>query len=170
MGSYVDESLVPGEAVSYKANLSTWSLLPQYAVAAVFLALSVGVLLIPSRFLETMPATVACTAFAVVGLGGLVATLVKFYTTELAITDRRVIAKFGFVERRAIDLRIEKVESVQVIQGMLARLLRYGTLVISAAGTENAVIPGISHPIRFRDHYHRTELGLGTRASESGTV
>jgi len=49
-----------------------------------------------------------------------------------------VIAKFGFVERRAIDLRIDKVESVQVIQGIFARFLRYGTLVISAAAYSGA--------------------------------
>ena len=45
---------------------------------------------------------------------------------------------------------MHKVESVQVMQGMLGRLFNYGTLVISGAGAPQAPIPGISDPMAFR--------------------
>ena len=75
---------------------------------------------------------------------------VKYKTTELAVTNRRVIAKFGFISRRTVELNITKVESVQVDQSALGRLFDFGTLVISGSGGSQEPIPGISKPMAFR--------------------
>ena len=86
------------------------------------------------------------------GLGWifLVLAYIRYKTTELAITSRRVIAKFGFISRRTVEINISKVESIQVDQGILGRIFNYGTLVISGAGDPQAPIPGISDPMAFR--------------------
>ena len=84
------------------------------------------------------------------GLIFLAVAFVKYKTTELAITTRRVIAKFGFISRRTVELNINKVESIQVDQSVMGRILGYGTLVISGGGIPQAPIPGISNPIAFR--------------------
>ena len=71
-------------------------------------------------------------------------------TTELAFTNKRVIAKFGFISRKTIEIGLTKVESLQVDQGILGRIFNFGTLVISGAGNPQAPIPGISNPMTFR--------------------
>jgi uncharacterized membrane protein YdbT with pleckstrin-like domain len=126
MASYVEDALVKDERVVHLGRISLWSLWG-YLLA--------GLLLLP--------------VFGV-GLVFFGIAYVKYKTTELAITTRRVIAKFGFVSRRTVELNIQKVESIQVEQTVMGRLLDYGTLVISGGGNPQAPIPGISDPIAFR--------------------
>lgn len=126
MSSYVEGALVKDEKIVHVGNISLWSLSGLIAL---------GVILLP--------------AFGI-GLVFLVMAYVKYKTTELAITSKRVIAKFGFIRRRTVELNINKVESIQVDQSVAGRLFDYGTLVISGAGDPQAPIPGISDPLSFR--------------------
>lgn len=84
------------------------------------------------------------------GLVFLGIAFVKYRTTELAVTTRRLITKFGFISRKTVELNIHKVESIQVEQSVMGRMLDYGTLVVSGGGAPQAPIPGISNPIAFR--------------------
>jgi uncharacterized membrane protein YdbT with pleckstrin-like domain len=126
MASYVEQVLTRDERIVHLGHLSLWSL-SLYIVG--------GLLLLP-----------------VFGVGLLlwIAAYIKYKTTELAITNKRVIAKFGFISRRTVEININKVESIQVDQAILGRIFNYGTLVVSGAGTPQAPIPGISDPIQFR--------------------
>jgi uncharacterized membrane protein YdbT with pleckstrin-like domain len=126
MTSYVEGALVKDDKIVHIGHISLWSLSHLFAL---------GVILLPLFGL---------------GLIFLVLAYIRYQTTELAITSKRVIAKFGFISRRTIEININKVESVQVDQGILGRLFDYGTLVISGAGTPQAPIPGISAPMAFR--------------------
>ena len=126
MASYVEQVLTRDERIVHIGRISLWSL-SLYIVA--------GLVLLP--------------LFGV-GLLFWLAAYVKYKTTELAITNKRVIAKFGFISRRTIEININKVESIQVDQGVLGRIFNYGTLVVSGAGNPQAPIPGISDPIQFR--------------------
>ena len=107
-------------------QVSWWSVLPLFTLS------------IPLLFLMGL------------GLVLWVVAYLRYKTTELAFTNKRVIAKFGFISRQTIELNVHKVESVQVMQGMLGRLFNYGTLVISGAGAPQAPNPGISEPMAFR--------------------
>jgi uncharacterized membrane protein YdbT with pleckstrin-like domain len=126
MTSYVEGVLIKDEHVVHIGHISLWSLWGY---------ISLGIILLP--------------AFGI-GLIFLIIAYIKYKTTELAITTRRVIAKFGFISRRTVELNINKVESIQVDQSVMGRILNYGTLVISGTGTSHAPIPGISNPIAFR--------------------
>lgn len=85
-----------------------------------------------------------------IGLIFLTMAYIRYKTTELVITTKRVIVKFGFIRRHTIEINIGKVESIQVEQEVLGRLFNFGTLIISGAGTPQAPIPGISKPMQFR--------------------
>lgn len=135
MASYVEAALVKDERIVHLGRISLWSLWGW---------LVLGVVLLP--------------AFGL-GLVFLAVAYVKYKTTELAITTRRVIAKFGFVSRRTVELNIQKVESVQVDQSVMGLLLNYGTLVIAGAGEPQAPIPGISNPIAFRRAFIEAQDG-----------
>ncbi len=125
MPAYVEQALTQGERIVHLGRTSWWSL---------FWWLFWGVLLTP----------------LVVGLLLLGIAFVKQRSTELAVTNKRVITKFGFIRRDTVELNIQKVESVQVQQGFLERILNFGTIVIAGGGTPQAPIPGISEPLAFR--------------------
>ena len=126
MTSYVEGALVKDEKIVHIGRISLWSLSH---------LIGLGVILLP--------------AFGL-GLIFLIMAYVRYKTTELAITSKRVIAKFGFISRRTVEININKVESIQVDQGILGRLFNYGTLLIAGAGDPQAPIAGISEPMAFR--------------------
>ena len=123
--SYIDESLVEGETLIHRARVSWWS---QFAL----LALGVVTLVI------------------VVGLVFLAMAWIRVRSTELAITNRRVIAKTGFVKRHTVEINLDKVEALKVEQGVWGRFLNFGTIFISGAGTSVAPIRDIADPLVFR--------------------
>ena len=123
--SYIDESLVEGEKLIHRARVSWWSQ---------FWLLFLGIV----------------TLIVVVGLVFLVWAWIRVRSTELAITNRRVIAKFGFVKRHTVEINLDKVEALKVEQGVWGRFLNYGTIFISGAGTSVAPIPDIADPLVFR--------------------
>ena len=47
-------------------------------------------------------------------------------------------------------MNLNKVESIQVNQGVLGRMLDFGTLVVAGTGTSHEPIAGISRPMEFR--------------------
>lgn len=126
MSSYIEGTLIQDERILYTGHISCWTLAGWIAA---------GILLLP--------------LFGA-GLLLLLIAWIKYKTTELAITNKRVIAKFGFISRRTVEINIGKVESIQVDQSMLGRLFDYGTLLVSGTGSSHAPIPGISKPMEFR--------------------
>lgn len=124
--SYVASVLTPGERVLHHGHLTAWSQFWLWLVGALLL--------------------VAYGA----GLIFLIAAWVRMRTTELAVTDRRVIAKFGFVRRDTIEIQVGKIESVQVHQSATGRILGYGTVVFSGAGTPQVKIENVADPLGFR--------------------
>ena len=72
------------------------------------------------------------------------------YSTELAVTSKRVIAKFGFIRRNTVELRHDKVESLYVKQGIIGRIFDFGSIVVTGSGGTNAPIPYIANPLKFR--------------------
>lgn len=145
MASYVDNNLIKDEAVIHRGQLSGWSLFPH---------IFFGVLLIPIFGL---------------GLILLIAAYIKFISTELAVTNKRVIAKTGFISRDTIEMNIAKVESMQVNQGISGRIFNFGSLQINGTGTSHAPILGIRDPLYFRRKFMEAQDQLGAaRVTRSG--
>jgi uncharacterized membrane protein YdbT with pleckstrin-like domain len=82
----------------------------------------------------------------------------KQWTTEIAITDRRIILKRGFIRRNTIEMHLDKVESVDVDQSILGRILNYGDLTVRGVGIGLEPLKGIDNPIEFRNHVTATQI------------
>jgi len=123
--SYIDESLVPGEVLIHRARVSWWS---QFGL------LFLGVL----------------TLVVAIGLIFLIWAWVRVRSTELAITNRRMIAKFGFIQRHTVEINLEKVEALRVDQGFWGRILNFGTIFVTGSGGSVEPIPNIADPLVFR--------------------
>lgn len=157
MGMYIHSKLRQGEEIRYEAHLSLWSLLPSIITAMLVLLASAITLAYMNTDYGGISGVHVSTVLGVVGILMLLAGLSKYYTTEIAITNMRVIAKHGLIKRSTMEMLIEKVESLQVDQGFIGRLLNYGSLEVSGAGEANADIAGISNPLKFRDQYYDAE-------------
>jgi uncharacterized membrane protein YdbT with pleckstrin-like domain len=127
--SYVDTSLGRGEVVKYLAH-KHWVVFV-FPVILVLISVVVPVLLV-----ATIP-----MIFWV--------WLVR-RTTELAVTNKKVVGKWGVIARKTFEQRLEKIDSIQVNQGVFGRLLGYGTLQVHGSGLSMTPIPRISDPLAFR--------------------
>jgi len=75
--------------------------------------------------------------------------LIRMFTTEIGVTDRRVIGKTGLIRHSSIDTMLDKVSNISAVQGIFGRMFGYGTITVTTAG-EKVVFVGISHPADFR--------------------
>ena len=71
-------------------------------------------------------------------------------TTEVAVTTSRVIYKRGLVARYVGEMSIDRIESVNVLQTVMGRLLNYGRLMIHGMGVGEVMLPPLEDPINLR--------------------
>jgi uncharacterized membrane protein YdbT with pleckstrin-like domain len=155
MGNYVEEGLSPGEAVKYIARLSLYKYWLNFLLGGLMLFGSLSLLfkafIVPSN--GHAAGAITGMSMGVVLLLALAVFLWPFLArrrTELAITNKRLIAKFGLVSTQSIEIRLGKIESVRVKQGLLGRILDYGDIVVTGTGSTFDPIRNISSPLAFR--------------------
>lgn len=85
-----------------------------------------------------------------IGLIFVLFTWLYSISTDLGVTNKRVIGKWGFISRRTIEQRLDKIEGVQVHQDILGRILNYGTVIVTGTGGSGTPIPTIANPLAFR--------------------
>jgi len=129
MASYIDQVLIRNEHLVYRGRISVIALMPLILLGLV--------------------------TVWIFGLGLVfwIMAWIKYATTELAITNKRVIAKSGLIQRKTMEMFLSKIESVQVDQGILGRIFDYGTVTISGTGMHSAPFADIAKPLEFRKHF-----------------
>jgi uncharacterized membrane protein YdbT with pleckstrin-like domain len=151
MGRYIDEILQPGEKVLYSTN-AHWMFHLQ-GIGAWIVAI---ILLVLSRATTIESVILLClAASAVVAIVALYWTLKAWFhrwTTETDVTNMRVVHKTGFIKRRTFEMALDKVESVDVNQSILGRILNYGDVTINGVGEGRETISTIAAPLEFRNH------------------
>jgi uncharacterized membrane protein YdbT with pleckstrin-like domain len=91
---------------------------------------------------------IVAAAMAVVGLLMFVAISIRRRTTEIVVTERRLIFKRGILSRHTVEMNVSKIETVDVEQSLTDRLLGYGTLMIHGTVRHRAAAthrPPIGH-------------------------
>jgi len=149
MARYIDEILQPGERVLYSTNAHWIFYLP--AILAWIVALALFVL---SRQTIVEGLVLLClVAAGLVALAALYWTVKGWFhrfTTETDVTNLRVVHKTGFIKRRTFEMALDKVESVDVNQTILGRILNYGDVTINGVGEGRETIRTIASPLAFR--------------------
>lgn len=140
---YVNGILQPGE------NLLHVSRLHWIIYLRGILLLLIGILILLS--LDTPWAEGLALAIAVAGVVVLGLAWMRQWTTEIAVSDRRIIYKRGLISRHTIEMNLSKVESVDVIQSVLGRVLGYGSIRVRGTGAGIELLRQIDTPIEFRN-------------------
>jgi len=71
-------------------------------------------------------------------------------TTEIAITNKRLVYKRGLVARYVGEMNIDRIEGVNVLQGVWGRIFNFGRIMVRGMGVGEVVLPSIEDPIKFR--------------------
>jgi uncharacterized membrane protein YdbT with pleckstrin-like domain len=143
--SYVDHNLLPGETVTYRGRLH-WIV---YHRALVLVALG---LLLLYPWTPNLPKLWIFGGVAVaVGVLAAIPAWLARWSTELVVTNKRIVAKRGLIRRDTVEMLHKKVESIAVHQSILGRLLGYGTLAIHGTGGGVEWVPQVARPLAFRN-------------------
>jgi uncharacterized membrane protein YdbT with pleckstrin-like domain len=142
--SYLDDHLLTGEHIVYRARMH-WIIFG-VAIAVVLLGIAVGILV------EVIDNGYWYVGAAIAGIGLLLAIgpAIRYISSEFAVTDKRVLGKVGFIERESDETLLSKIEAIAVDQGVLGRILGFGTVTITGTGGTQESFPTISEPLEFR--------------------
>ena len=165
--SYVKSVLQPNERLLFVSRIHWMVYVPSLlalAVASGFAFLFASGAYVPNPLgPAVMHALMGYAALGILALSAFMfasAWLVRF-GTEIAVTDKRVIHKRGLVWRRTKEINMDKIESVDVDQGIMGRILDFGTVTIRGTGSATAPFHGIDNPLQFRNSITaRDRLGI----------
>jgi uncharacterized membrane protein YdbT with pleckstrin-like domain len=139
--SYIEKNLMNGENIVYRTHLHwiifLWPII--FMVIAIFLFC-----------LGVQVATVAGGLFLLVAVITGLNSFITHKTSEFAVTNRRVIVKVGFIRRNSMEVMLNKVEGIQVDQGIIGRIFRYGSITITGTGGTREPYHRIHAPLEFR--------------------
>jgi len=164
--AYVEKHLIPGETVQYQTKLHWVVMLGHVLAAAVLEFLAITFLLASFsswKGVEVAPPRSALYFGAlfcfVIGAIFFTIGLLKRNATEMAVTNKRVIAKTGIADRRSIEILLSRIESVVVDESAMGRILGYGTVIVRGTGGTPELFEKIYHPLEFREQVQRQIAG-----------
>ncbi len=156
MSRYLERSMMPGERLLYAAEIHWVVYLSGIFVVAMGSAFShygsAAVKAILDGFWGGVSdKAVMWISVAIIAAGTmkLLAAYVRQISTELVITDRRVIAKYGLISTTTFELMLTKVEGANIDQTMYGRILGFGTVMVKGTGGGISPIDHVASPYRF---------------------
>jgi uncharacterized membrane protein YdbT with pleckstrin-like domain len=149
--SYLKHILQPGEKVVFDGHLH-WVIYKK----AIFCLICAGIAIAAAvHFQNTQVQWAASLALVLVSgvlaLAFAIRAWWQSFTTEIAVTTTRVVYKTGFIKRHTAEMNMDKVESVDVDQSLLGRILGYGTINIRGTGASIEQLDNIAHAVELRN-------------------
>jgi uncharacterized membrane protein YdbT with pleckstrin-like domain len=148
MARYIHEILQPGEKIVFTTTIHWMIYLPGVALWVA----TAAIYLIGGN--SSTPQLWMMLAIAL----GLIAAFMTFrawfrrWTTEIDVTDRRIVFKRGFIRRHTVEMNMDKVESVDVDQSILGRIFDFGDIVVRGTGVGIEPLHNIQAPLQFRNY------------------
>jgi uncharacterized membrane protein YdbT with pleckstrin-like domain len=145
--SYLERILEPGEQVRYVGRLH-WLI---YSPAITLLICGAVLLIAAAVYSDEVSYLVAGGLIALLlSLLAFIPELLRRRTTEIAVTDRRVIFKTGILRRRSMEMNMQEVESVDVDQNILGRIFEFGTVLVRGTGASLEPLNNVENPLKLR--------------------
>ena len=146
LGSYTAATLQPDERPLHQTTIH-WMALSGSVIGAVLTL----IVIVPIAMFASWRGLCWAWLLLLIPTGIVLSAAVTVKTSELVITDRRVLIKVGFIQRHTFEMFISKIESVAVYQSVMGRLFNYGTVEIRGTGGSSESFATIAAPLPFRD-------------------
>jgi uncharacterized membrane protein YdbT with pleckstrin-like domain len=165
--SYVEKNLMEGEKVAYATRLHWIVLVGPLVLCALFGVPGIALVVAANRSRDPgaspQAMMIAGAALLVIAVVILIRGILTRNAVQMAVTNKRVIAKVGVVTRRTVDLLLSRVESVGVEESVLGRMLGYGTVVLRGTGGTPESFTKIASPLEFRTQVQQQIDGMQTK-------
>lgn len=164
MSTYLNRMLLPDEHVIYTAHLH-WAI---YRFGALMLlagalmghyGLDVAALVAgpAAAGMIEAPVMIVSGAVALIGALDLIFNFIRQVTTEIVVTNQRIILKKGFVARKICEAMMARVTSVNIDQSVLGRIQDYGTVSVESSGADIPQTDHVADPYTFYAHVMRAQ-------------
>jgi hypothetical protein len=139
---YIYKILIPGEEIVLTSSVS---------LVAMLWKLVLGVPLAAFGLL-TLNSTAPWSSSIMLAIGVILiwGVIFQYLTNHLILTNRRLIAKTGFIALNTVETKLDKIESINIQQTFIGRLLNYGHLRCTGTGGSIQSFPSIDGPTRFK--------------------
>ena len=85
--------------------------------------------------------------FVVIGIFIFIAKYVEKWTTERALTNRRLIIKRGLIRRNTEEISCNRIEEVNLSQTIIQRILGSGNILVKGVGFGEILLRDIDDPL-----------------------
>jgi membrane protein YdbS with pleckstrin-like domain len=151
--SYIAHELTEGEHIVLMGRVSWWTIVPRTLLATAILIVAVVVAGFASA-LVSLFWLIAVPIVILLWIGMVAGQLFRVLTTEIAITNRRVISKTGLLRTEVKVTPLDKVNNVNVNQSMFGNMFDYGDIEVTTATADendNHLISSLAHTDKFRN-------------------
>lgn len=69
------------------------------------------------------------------GLIWFIPRLIAMYTTELSLSNKRLVGKAGLINTKQMDSPLNKINSISVESGLFGKIFGYATITVNTAST-----------------------------------
>ena len=83
----------------------------------------------------------------IIGVFLFISMYLEKWTTERALTNRRLILKRGFIRRKTEEISFNRVEEVNLSQSILQRILGSGDIKVTGTGAGEIALKNIYDPL-----------------------
>jgi uncharacterized membrane protein YdbT with pleckstrin-like domain len=146
MKTYVESTMQPDEREIYSARIH-WAIYINPVCLGILGSISVMAWLNSG---DAVKGGIACMFFLLAFIFWVDAFLTR-NTTEIVITNKRVVAKSGFIRRETYEPQLSQTEGANLKQDLLGRLLGYGQVKVNGTGGGGAPITFVDDPVTFRN-------------------
>ena len=140
--SYIKHSLGQSEHLLYRARFPWFYHVGAWA--ALLGLVACGVAAYANRYGGL------AAAFVLAGLATFLAIMGPIWTTEIGVTNQRLIYKRGLLWRSTQELQLRAIEEVNLEQGLLGRIFDYGRLELRGTGVDDIRLPALADPLGLR--------------------
>lgn len=119
--AYLENNLTKGENIVFKAEVNKLAAVPYYCIGALLILLGLITLFIGGIF------------FIIVGIIVIAVGSLAVSKTELGLTNKKIMGKYGIINTKVMDSPIGKINSISVEQGLGGKIFGYGKIVISTS-------------------------------------
>jgi uncharacterized membrane protein YdbT with pleckstrin-like domain len=163
--SYIDRNLLPDEKIIFRTrkNFIIFYVSIIYTIIALILCLDIpfiqNINANINAFTHQLPVlnkihNLPALFFFLVAVYGAIRPLILYLTGDYVVTNKRIVMREGFFERRLSDVRLTTVANVNVEQGPLGQMLNFGDIGINSFGGAADYFSQIDKPVALQKAVH----------------